>query len=118
VKKHPVPATVAEAVIARENGACAVCGLPLHTGHLHHRKPRGMGGSGLVNTVSNMIHIHESCHLKHVERNRQRSYDMGWLVNGHNNPSETPMRYMLNRWVLLSDDGQITTVEGKHDENV
>lgn len=97
-------------VKARANGLCELCGLPCPSPHLHHRQARGMGGGG-SNTPSNLLHLHPSCHLKHVEQQRQRAYENGWLVKHGDNPADTPVRYMLDSTVLLKDDGSIDRME-------
>ena len=106
-----MPKHVASTVIARENGHCVVCGLGLTVGHLHHRKPRGMGGSKLLNTVPNLLYLHPNCHLIHVEQERKVAVANGWIVQGNADPADVPVLYMLNGKVLLGDDGTITPVE-------
>lgn len=104
--------SVVGAVYAREQGMCAVCGLHIEASpHLHHRKPRGMGGSLRLNTVQNLVLLHPSCHLLHVERKRAQAIDNGWLIVGLSDPGEVPMMYMLDRWVILAEDGSVTEVE-------
>lgn len=108
-----VPPDVLIDVRLRENNNCAVCGLKIPgIGHVHHRQPRGMGGSSARNTMSNLIYLHPTCHLIHVENNRERAYDNGWLVRSGDDPAQTPLRYMLDRTVLLDDNGNITETEG------
>ena len=108
MKKWQMPPDLIEDVKKRENGECAVCGLPITgLGHVHHRKPRGMGGSGAVNIMSNLIYLHPSCHLRHVEEQRSRAIENGWLVVGDVHPAEAPLIYKLNNWVYLGDDGYI-----------
>jgi hypothetical protein len=103
-----MPPDLVEDVKQRDNYECAVCGLPVTgLGHVHHRKPRGMGGSGVVNIMSNLLFLHPSCHLRHVEEQRQRAIENGWLVVGDAHPAEVPLIYKLNDWVYLSDDGHM-----------
>ena len=112
MKKHPMPADTALDVIEREQGRCAVCGLHIDgKGHIHHRKPRGMGGSRNANTLSVLVYLHPTCHLIHVEQKRQRAYENGWLLQQWQDPWDTPLMYMLNGWVLLKDNGLIVPVE-------
>lgn len=97
---------VAALVLAREGGRCALCGLMINTGgHLHHRKPRGMGGSKLLDTPDNLLHLHPNCHLVHVEQERARAYANGWLVHRADVPSDVPVLYMVDRWVMLHHNG-------------
>ena len=112
MKRHPMSGAVAKTVIDREGGFCAVCGLSISgIGHIHHRKPRGMGGGRYANTVSNLLYLHHSCHLYEVEQNRSKAYERGWLVKASDTPSEVPVCYMLRDWVLLDDQGHITPVD-------
>ena len=102
----------AQEVISRERGECAVCGLTIDgKGHIHHRQPRGMGGGGpAAHRLSNLLLLHASCHLQHVEQKRDQAYQNGWLVHAEIDPAEVPLMYKLNTWVLLTDDGYIMTV--------
>ena len=113
-----MPTDTALDVIERERGRCAVCGLNIDgKGHIHHRKPRGMGGSGLqAHRLSNLVYLHSSCHLKHVEQQRERAYMNGWLLEHWQDSWAVPMMYMLNGWVLLKDDGLIVPVTINREE--
>jgi 5-methylcytosine-specific restriction protein A len=97
---------VHEQVVARENGMCAVCGLSLDgQGQIHHRQPRGMGGSKKRrDTLANMVHVHASCHSM-IESNRAAAYEYGWLVQRGANPEETEMLYRFE-WKKLGEDSE------------
>lgn len=110
-KRWPLSPDMALDVIAREKSCCAVCGLPVDNGHIHHRKPRGFGGGPAANTMSNLLYLHPSCHLQHVEQRRNRAYDNGWLLQMWQEPQDTPLMYMLNGMVYLTDDGKIVERE-------
>ena len=111
-KRYPMTPDTARAVFEREQGSCAVCGLAINgIGHLHHRLPRGMGGGRYANTISNLLHLHHSCHLYKVEKEREKALLMGWLVRRGMDPSEVPVRYKMRDLVLLSDDGSMTIIE-------
>lgn len=99
--------SVRAAAIARAAGKCELCGMPIQVPHLHHRRPRGMGGSKRPDTggAANCLVIHPRCHID-VELNRQRSLDNGWLVSQWRDPSTVPVK----RWdglCLLADDGTV-----------
>lgn len=112
-KRYPMTQEVVDLVTQREGGRCAVCaGMLTGPGHLHHRKPRRMGGSRYANTASNVVLLHPSCHLDTVERDRARSYQNGWLLRANEEPSEVPLRYMMNRWALLDDIGNALPWKG------
>lgn len=118
MKKWPMPTDTVLDVIEREDGKCAVCGLRVEPqGHIHHRQPRGMGGgTGQSHALSNLLYLHPSCHLQHVERHRDKAKANGWLLEHWQSPQETPLMYMLGRWVVLTDDGLITPVRPSHEK--
>lgn len=110
-------AVVVSMVWQRDGGSCVRCGRGLHFSQrgmawsVHHRSPRGMGGSkaAWVNQPSNLILLcgtgTTGCH-SWVEANRAISLECGWLVprNGVRLPAEVPVfypgrgRFMLNEW--------------------
>lgn len=86
----PTPATV-ELVWVRDGGRCARCGIGLNRGargtawSVHHRRPRGMGGSrsAWVNEAANLLLLCGTgvtgCH-GWVESHRADARDLGWLI--------------------------------------
>lgn len=72
---------------------------------IHHRKPRGMGGTKNPESrsASNGLYVHFKCHEK-IERNRADAYETGFLVHQYEDPKEVPVR-RIDDWVLLDDDG-------------
>ena len=100
------PATK-QLVLDRAGGKCELCGMPVGVPHLHHRRPRGMGGSKRVETggASNCLVIHPSCHAD-VESNRQRALDNGWLVSQWRDPATVPVK-RWNGLCLLAEDGSV-----------
>lgn len=112
------PATV-RAVFAREEGCCARCGKTI-TGErgrdwsVHHRRPRGSGGSSLtwVNLAGNLLVLCGSgvtgCH-GWVESNRERALANGYLVRATSRwiPADLPVLHSLYGWCLLKDDGMV-----------
>jgi hypothetical protein len=97
----------------RSGGWCERCSLPLPKGgQVHHRRPRGMGGTVDDSTIagaSNGVWVHPSCHVA-VESNREAAYKSGWLVRGALHPVTVPI-FRWGRWVLLDDDGNVIPVE-------
>lgn len=103
------------AVVRRDEITCQLCGVDVtyKLASVHHRIPRGMGGSRLVNVVSNGVLIcgsattPGSCHdfVEHVDRRRaeQFGYLIPKLSGAH--PSEVPIWTRWHGWVLLTDDG-------------
>ena len=117
-KKWPMPDGMADAVKARDGGCCVVCGLPvLGRGHIHHRKPRGMGGSGEANVLSNVLLLHPTCHLDFVEKHREKSQANGWLLQRWQEPEASPLLYMLNCWARLTNDGTIINITRESEGN-
>lgn len=98
-------------VLRRSYGTCELCNSH-PVGHIHHRKPRRMGGvRGLgdedVNRVSNALALCPSCHDQ-IESERRASRDLGRLVPPGAAPDLTPVylpRYL--GWVTLADDGEV-----------
>lgn len=84
---------------------------------IHHRLPRGMGGSrkALINKASNGIAVCDRCHDA-IESRREWSYDNGFLVRRGCLPEQERIwwrcGFARNRqgkwekqWCLLTDDG-------------
>jgi 5-methylcytosine-specific restriction protein A len=110
-------------VYERDFGRCAKCGLLVGGRRgfdfsVHHRRPRGAGGSknlGWVNLSGNLILLHGSgviesgklsCHGE-IESNRTDSYHDGFLVsmNGIRKSCEVPILHAVHGPCLLTDDG-------------
>lgn len=78
---------------------------------LHHRVPRGMGGSktSWINAPSNLILLcgtgTTGCH-GWVEANRAVARDQGWIIaRGIQRPGGVPIRDPYGRVWLLDDEG-------------
>lgn len=78
---------------------------------LHHRRPRGMGGT--KREESNMpaaaLAACRDCH-RYIEEHRDEALQNGWLVPQHHTPSEIPVLYR-HRWMLLGDDGTVSEAQ-------
>lgn len=61
---------------------------------LHHRRPRGAGGSRRpeTNEASNGLNLCGACHRR-IESNRTEAYEHGWLVHQTDDPREVPVLY-------------------------
>lgn len=115
---------VDEKVIARDMGGCARCGR--HVAHLerglawsiHHRRPRGAGGTSLVwvNEAANLVIACGSgvtgCH-GWIESHRAEARMAGFLIplNGVLRADEVAIRHKTLGLVLLNDEGGWTPVE-------
>lgn len=109
-----MPAATVEAVHARSQKRCERCGT--HSAYrwsLHHRKPRGMGGSRdpMINSPANILFLcgsgTEGCH-GWVESNRSEAFTDGLLVYRIDDPSEIPVRLRYGT-VFLDDEGGAQT---------
>ncbi len=107
-------------IIARDLGACARCGR--HVVHLergvawaiHHRRPRGAGGTVIVwvNLAANGIVLCTACH-EHIESHRAEARMAGYLVplNGVLKADEVAIRHHTLGLVYLNDEGGWAPVE-------
>jgi 5-methylcytosine-specific restriction protein A len=97
-----VPRLTIEAIHRRSNGRCEMDGLACaHGRHVHHRKPRGMGGStDDPHRPENLLVIHPNCHLLRVERDRSEAFFFGWLVRRGEDPLFVPV-FTHQGWVYL-----------------
>lgn len=107
------PPAVKKLITERSGGMCELdaCG---RAEVIHHRRPRGAGGTSLpwVNRAANGMHVTNACHNRIEGRDpswsRLQSGKAGWLVSQHSErtSAESPVLYR-NRWVLLGDDGSV-----------
>ncbi len=99
------PAATVRLTRERSGGMCERCGQAPGQ-HVHHRQPRGAGGTRLetANLPSNLLHLCRPCH-EHVESHRQNAYAYGWLVPRYGRPAEWPVKLAGHGWVLLNDQG-------------
>lgn len=107
-KKSTVSAEVAEAVIARDLWCCVGCGLGimgLERGvgwSIHHRIPRGMGGTKdpKVSSPANLIVLCGSgttgCHGD-VESHRDKARERGLLLWRSQDPAKVPVAVCVRR---------------------
>jgi hypothetical protein len=99
------PSRVAVAIVrARSGGVCEICGAR-RANQIHHRRPRGMGGSRRVSTnrAANLLDVDDGCHER-IERNREWAREHGYLVAQQQDPDAVPVN-LWGRWVLLDDSG-------------
>lgn len=107
-----VPHRVAELVIERDASSCIArithLGVAKPYAHLHHRRPRKMGGSreAETNMPANLICLCEPCHAW-IESHRTDALMSGWLVATRDHPHLVPLLYR-DHWVYLLNDGQVT----------
>lgn len=89
----------------RADHRCEICGMRMAYGPIHHRQPRGMGGTRSLEKAlcSNGVYIHNTCHLT-VESDRSRAILMGWLVPMGYQPESKEIK-LWDGWFLLTADG-------------
>jgi 5-methylcytosine-specific restriction protein A len=91
----------------RAKDRCELCGSLALYSQIHHRRPRGMGGSKdpLAGSAANGILVHPACHAR-IESDRLKSYENGWLVKQEQDPSHVPIKRYFG-WVMLATDGSM-----------
>jgi len=96
----------------RAEGRCERCGSMVRDSHIHHRKPRGMGGTKRHGscTTANGLFLHPSCHY-YIENHRKESKEMGFILGQTEDPVLVPV-FTFNGWVLLDIEGGLTKIEG------
>lgn len=97
-------ASIRSVIVEREGGRCARCGNTYPT-HLHHRRPRGAGGSrrASTNTAANGLHLCWCCH-QFIEEHRDQALRHGWLVAQTDDPATVPVLYR-GQWMNIDADG-------------
>lgn len=111
MKAHGVSKAVAELVIVRDSATCVVQvthpGLARASEQIHHRMPRGMGGTRdpQVNQAPNLVCVCAPCHT-YLESHRTEAADNGWLIRGVLRPATSPLLYR-GRWMYLSAEGRV-----------
>ena len=107
------PPKVKAIITERSGGICELdaCG---RAEVIHHRRPRGAGGTSLewVNRAANGFHVSNACHDRiegrHPDWSRDASAGVGWLVSMHTAliAEDVPVLYR-GVVVELSDDGSV-----------
>ena len=112
-------------VLDRDEFCCVRCGAyvgPFGDYSIHHRRPRGMGGTKRPesNLPANLLTLCGSgttgCHGE-VESNRTAAVADGFLVSQHADPEVIPVHTWRGK-VLLSNDGMLAIVgPSRHDSD-
>ena len=92
----------------RAQDKCELCGTRCTDGQIHHRKPRGMGGTKnqASRSISNGLYVHFRCHHM-IEMNRAKALENGWLIRQSGDPELEPVR-LHSGWVVLNPDGSVS----------
>jgi hypothetical protein len=108
-----------QVVLERDAHACVRCGryIAFRSYSLHHRRPRGSGGSKRpeTNLPANLVVLcghatsPDGCHYW-AESNRGDAMAVGLILGQHLDPAASPV--LTHRgWLLLDNDGTYTSVE-------
>lgn len=102
---------VVEAVYERAAWACELGGEAVGPvrgvdHHIHHRRPRAMGGTDRpdTNLPSNLLLLCPADH-EAIESRRAEATEAGWLVPQTCDPAQIPVLIRYERWVYLAVDG-------------
>ena len=101
-----------QTIIRRSYGQCERCN-DRPAAHIHHRKPRRMGGRrggsfAEVNRPSNGLALCLQCHNWAETGNRRAAQNFGIVLAEHEDPARTPVFLPRYRgWVLLDDLGEV-----------
>lgn len=82
---------------------------------VHHRRPRGKGGTWLKSSTSpaNLLGLADRCHLR-IESDRTWAFGQGLLLTAAEDAERTPvyLRHLYGTgWWLLSHDGFIARAD-------
>ena len=100
-------------VLARDGWKCVRCGEDIGGDRglewvVHHRRPRGLGGTRRTDTNSpiNLLTLCSGCHV-HVESHRGEALSNGWLVPQIADPATIGVLVEHgSRFTYLSADGR------------
>lgn len=75
-----------KSVACRDEDKCQRCSRP--ASDIHHRKPRGMGGSSDPDRNYGLANLISLCHECHwwVHAHPAEAYRLGWLVHSYDDP--------------------------------
>jgi len=89
VSRNPIPPGRWAEVMERDGHSCQVYAYGFHTEIrcrlpivLHHRKPRGMGGTfdPLIHDMDNLVALCDAHHVE-IHHHPQEAYDCGLLIH-------------------------------------
>lgn len=120
-------AVVRLVVVSRAGGSCELCGVPvamidddgrttpIAAYSIHHRQPRGMGGTDdpAANSPTNLLLLcgtgTTGCHGL-VESQRAMAVEHGWLVPRPTDPASIPVLLFFGDRVYLTPNGTYSEV--------
>jgi len=91
----------------RAGNSCEICGNRAE--NIHHRRPRGMGGSQDEGGPENLMALCGSgtmgCH-GWIESHREEAHEQGWLLGKYEMAERVPVSYR-GHWCLLTKAGVV-----------
>ncbi len=115
-KALKVPTGVRAAVLSRDSGFCARCGINVSNipSAVHHRRSKGMGGSRdyRINDPRNLVLVcgagnePTGCHGQ-IHSNPVQARDDGWTLRSLDDLDQ-PMRTVHGTRLTLNEDGSRT----------
>jgi hypothetical protein len=110
VTAPPDWSALTEAILARSDGLCEACGLPLPgewgAWDRHHRKLQSQGGQDVL---TNLVGVHSDCHVNQPWSIHMRptwATAQGLIVPSWvQDPARAPLTLPDGRLVLLTDEG-------------
>jgi len=89
-------------VADRDMRRCVRCGGPGQ--QIHHRKPRGMGGTSdpAINSPANLVLLCLDCHA-YIESHRAEACADGWLVGREADPEMVPVVSLFGHLTFHAD---------------
>lgn len=104
-----IPTANRQTVQGRAFGHCERCDRPTVAAHLHHRRPKGLGGSSAPDRhdVSNLVHLCPDCH-SWAHGHPKDAAEAGFLVprSSGQSPLQVPIVDLSGRIRWLDDEGQ------------
>jgi 5-methylcytosine-specific restriction protein A len=94
-----------KSVVNRDGGKCLKCRKVATD--VHHRRPRGMGGTSddhISYGMANLVSLCRTCH-DWVHANPWPSYTLGWLVKTGEDPDDVPIYTDADVIIKLLPDG-------------
>lgn len=99
-------------VLARDLSLCVRCGVS-PAADVHHRLPRGLGGTsdplcayGMANLIALCRACHSWCEITGRSTDPGNAYASGWLLRRGDDPEDTPILYR-GQWRWLTHDGRV-----------
>lgn len=104
-----IPKANRQVVQGRAFGRCERCLQATLCGDLHHRRPKGLGGSKAADRhdVANLVHLCRGCH-RWAHDNPRDAAAVGFLVprSSGRHPIEVPITDLAGQTQFLDNEGQ------------